>query len=220
MKDLEFQLKLNNKNKVQERDLFVNFIYNLLPEKYSDIDYSVSDDFQTNDSSIFYLKFKKIIDVFRVGFMFGSYIENEKNKNRKIRRAGKNESSRIDPFIEYLRCLGYSIKSEAGIFLITHEEKSSFLLGEYNTGLIFQCNFRTTDYAKSNRDEYLSFINTLNVNSDVAKFYDNENHMSCIFWFPNLFDKKYFGHFIDLWEEDISISITKTEIYDKFLLTE
>ncbi|MCU7490071.1 MAG: hypothetical protein HF312_00280 [Ignavibacteria bacterium] len=220
MTDLEFQLKLNNKNKVKERDLFVNFIYNLLPEKYPDIDYSVSDDFQTSDSSIFFLKFKKIIDVFRVGFMFGSFIENEINKKRKIRKEGKNESGRIDPFIEYLRFLGYSIKSKAGIFLITHPEKSSFLLGEYSAGLIFQCNFRTTKYSKASRNEYLEFINYLNVNSDVAKFYDSEDCMSCIFWFPNLFDKKYFGHFIDLWEEDISVSITKNDIYDKFLLTE
>lgn len=220
MKDLEFQLKLNNKNKIKERDLFFRFIYDLLPEKYPDIDYSVSDEFQTEDSTMFYLKFKEVNDVFRVGFMFGSYLENEKSKKRKIIKAGKNDSNRIDPFIEFLRCLGYSIKSKAGIFLITHEEKSSFLLGEYSTGLIFQCNFRITEFAKSNRDEYLTFINNLNVTSDVAKFYDSEDCMSCILWFPNLYDKKYFAHFIDLWEEDISVNITKNENYDKFLLTE
>jgi hypothetical protein len=109
----------------------------------------------------------------------------------------------IDQVIDHLKFLGYEVEKKQGRGLCVHERRPNFIFGGYYGGIYFKTLIDSNDYAKTNKEGFLSFINQLNRKAIFASiFVDDEWAIIFTVWFPGIYDRKQFGVFMDLWDND------------------
>ncbi len=113
----------------------------------------------------------------------------------------------LDLMCEHLKFLGYEIflTEEQERRYARHQDKVSFVLKQIDDVVKFFSRVEVRDArAKNNMEEYLEFINTLNTDALVTRFYKDEN-ANLLFVSQHLghYDKVMFARFLELWEFDL-----------------
>lgn len=134
-----------------------------------------------------------------------------KNEN-EMPEEGFVDKHLIDQIFEHLKFLGYEIEIKQGRAACLHERKRNFMVGGFYGGIYLKTLYDSTDYAKANRGDYLSFINQLNREALVACISVNDEWAAIFYaWFPGIYDKKQFGVFMDLWDHDTNDILMRSE---------
>ena len=126
--------------------------------------------------------------------------------------------------VTHMEFLGYKIKlEEEGIYYARHSGRFDLqiLTGETTEmGLLFGGKFVTTHQARNDRSGYMEFINDLNINSNVTKFFREPadgDELVYQAWYPGVYDKATFSMFIDFIQEDITVQFSMHKETDKYL---
>jgi len=110
---------------------------------------------------------------------------------------------RLAPFLEHLTYLGYEPQTDDAVVHARHEQRWNVLLREYRGGVLLTAFLSSNDYAKQHERAFLGFINHLNRQATVARFYsdDDRDLVMEAFW-AGPYDRERFGAFLELWDED------------------
>lgn len=106
---------------------------------------------------------------------------------------------------EHLSYLGYSTSRAKNTISAKHHIKPGFDILVVNNGVLFRAWFQHKEFPENRKGEYISAVNSLNINSTVAKFYvDQELDLIIEGWYPLPYNKKSFSNFVATWEHDFS----------------
>ena len=109
----------------------------------------------------------------------------------------------LDQIVNHLQFLGYEISQENNITRAKHPKKMSVVIRDYKGGILFASYNVSKDSAKSDKAGFLKFLNLLNANATVARFYADKDFDLCIeAWYPNFYEKENFGVFFEAWGTD------------------
>jgi hypothetical protein len=109
----------------------------------------------------------------------------------------------LDQIVNHLQFLGYEITQKDELRLATHPQKMNVMLRAFKGGILFTSINSCEDRARSDKIGYLSFINSLNNQASVARFYaDKDSDFYIEAWYPDSYDRNKFGIFLDAWETD------------------
>lgn len=140
-----------------------------------------------------------------------------KTKAKLIARVGELETSpqaqdigetsmsanTLDQIINHLQFLGYEITQKNELRIASCPKKMTANIRVFKGGILFTAFNRTESVAKSDVVGFLRFINTLNTNAAVARFYaDKDFDLAIEAWYPDFYEKSKFGVFWDAWETD------------------
>jgi hypothetical protein len=110
--------------------------------------------------------------------------------------AGPFEGS--DDYRAHLEFLGYTVEDRDASMLAKHDKFYNISVKPYNGGVLVVTFFGTTDKAKSDREGFFEFINSMNENAVAARYYeDDEGDVIVESWYPGAYDRSRFGVFID-----------------------
>ncbi|NPA05961.1 MAG: hypothetical protein GXO54_00965 [Chloroflexi bacterium] len=111
--------------------------------------------------------------------------------------------SKLDPFLEHLRFLGYEVQPDEQYVRAYHPTRWNLLVREFRGGVLFTTFLGGSAYAKQHPEAYLALINALNRGATVARFYaDKDNDLVMEAYWPGPYDRESFAQFMDLWDED------------------
>lgn len=143
----------------------------------------------------------------------------EKTKTPITIKLGEIEKKIID----HLEILGYEvvrndIENETVTIILKHENRSNLVITILNTlGCMF-CARYTLDKQKvsKKKEEILELLNKTNLNTIFTTFSIEENYevILCTAFFPYFYDKKIFGTFIDVYENEIKKKISSKEFQE------
>ena len=121
-------------------------------------------------------------------------------------------ASFIDQIVSHLELLGFQIKEKEGWFSCQHKMKKRLIFGDYAGGILLRSQYRSNNFAKENISDILIYLNKLNRETIVTRFYLNkEVSIIANAWFPGIYDERQFGSFMDLWEYDTMELLLKSE---------
>jgi hypothetical protein len=135
----------------------------------------------------------------------------EPKKAEKEKHEVIMEASFINNIISHLEFLGYKIEKMEGWFRCHHERKKTFIFSDQYGGILLSAWYRSNDFAKENKGEFLHYINQLNRKTIVTRIsLDGEGAINFDAWFPGIYDKEQFGLFMDLWDYDTAELLVKS----------
>lgn len=103
----------------------------------------------------------------------------------------------------HLEFLGYEVSVKDGSILAMHEERPSFQIRSASGGALLLSYWKSNDYARAHRAEFLELVNDFNSNATTATFYiDNDGDLGFSGWFNGEYEKTRFAHFLDRWNRD------------------
>lgn len=126
----------------------------------------------------------------------------------------------LDKIISHLEYFGYECKigKSKHTALCTHSLRVNILLEETETRFILKSSVKVTEKVKSNRHDYLEFLDELNRKSRVTRYYsDDDLDFVMETWYPKVYDKLHFGHFMDHWDVDTGVLIEANDNAKQFL---
>jgi hypothetical protein len=108
----------------------------------------------------------------------------------------------------HLELLGYEASLDEHMTIVSRSDKPVFGFFEYRDGVLFMCSFDVQQKAfEDTPREFLEFVNSANVGSKISRFYwEGGSPKAQLFveaWFPNWYERKAFGLFIDTYFEDM-----------------
>ncbi|MBU2453992.1 MAG: peptidoglycan-binding protein, partial [Proteobacteria bacterium] len=131
---------------------------------------------------------------------------------KPVKDSGDDIIKHIYTHLEYN---GYKITQHEKYVELTHPEKWNFSIKKYREGALINGTWTPNDYSKANRLEYLEFVNWLNSNATVTRFYEDKNSDLTFESWINSYEKKNFISFFERFTEDTS-GIDKAK-YKEFL---
>ena len=112
-----------------------------------------------------------------------------------------DSDSILDQISKDLSERGYNLRRSGLIYQAFHKTQWSFEYDRRVGGIMFQCFVRIEN--KIEPERLLTWINDLNRDSTVARFYiDEEGDFAYESWFPYFYDKAAFTSFIEAWIQD------------------
>ena len=69
---------------------------------------------------------------------------------------------------------------------------------------------RSNDIAKHNEYDFLQYINSLNLNTEVVTFLKGEGCLCFHATYVGLYDRREFGRFVHFWENDLTTLLDNT----------
>jgi len=120
----------------------------------------------------------------------------------------------------HLEFLGYAVEpQEEQRYAVSHTARVNFIMRPFAGGVLFTVYFKSSDQAKTEPLQYLGFVNALNQNAAVARFYADPDGDLCIeCWHPSNYERSQFGHFIQMWNRDNSELLQERPELSTFLL--
>ena len=110
----------------------------------------------------------------------------------------------MEQVLAHLEFLGYQITREGDLARCNHGTNWNAVIKPYQTGLLFLTFFGGGAVSKSNRAGFLEFVNHLNSEAAVSRFYvDSDGDLAAESWIPAHYDRQQFGHYLTLRERDI-----------------
>lgn len=108
----------------------------------------------------------------------------------------------------HLELLGYGITVEGDLIIVQRSDKPSFGLWSSSAGIMFMCLFDVRpEGVSTDLAGFMKFLNSANLGSEISRFYWDEDvadpKLRGEAWFPNWYEKKTFGRFLDVWLEEI-----------------
>ena len=128
-------------------------------------------------------------------------------------------ASVLVPFVEQLEAMGFVIGEEGASLSATHPQFDTFLLTEYENGIIFELAFKLTEEAKKDRLKYLEFVNQCNNDVPVmrASARNDEEVFVLDTWIPGNYDKDRFDAFMRLVIAEVTGVLFQNPDFKKFL---
>lgn len=111
----------------------------------------------------------------------------------------------LDEAVSHLEFLGYTITRNEDSTWARHSVKLNILLKVFRGGLLMTSFLRADETAKTDRPGFLDFVNKLNEQAAVTRFYaDSDGDLAMETWYPEgAYERIRFGHFLSLRESDI-----------------
>ena len=111
----------------------------------------------------------------------------------------------LEEAVNHLEFLGYTITRKEETTWAQHAVKLNITLKLYRQGLLLSSFLRADEKARVDRAGFREFINKLNEQASVARFYaDGDGDLAMEAWFPDgAYERIRFGHFLSLREQDI-----------------
>ncbi len=108
---------------------------------------------------------------------------------------------------EHLQFLGYKVEPAEDLLRATFDGPSlDFTLKKWRGGLLLMAAFGVADEALSGgpTNELLSFVNSLNKEATVGRFYfdDTDKTVTIEAWYGGDYDRERFGQFMQAWKGD------------------
>jgi molecular chaperone DnaK (HSP70) len=154
------------------------------------------------------------------GALFELYQEQikEMEAQKKQIKGERTMSDALDQIVTHLEFQGYEVERDGEIIKSRHQVKANIIMKEYSGGLLLTTFYGSSDYAKKNRNEFLAFINDLNNNARVARFYtDKDDDLIIECWYPKYYNRTDFGNLLECWNRDAQDSIVSHSNMKKFL---
>lgn len=141
------------------------------------------------------------------------------NPSAKPATPDEKDGSVSAPFISCLESMGFVIEKEGDSLSASHPNFDTILLSEYEKGIMFEIWYHPTDHAKSNREEYLEFVNQCNNDVPImrATARNEENVFVLDTWIPGVYDKEKSDIFIKLILAEITGVLFKNPGFSTFL---
>jgi hypothetical protein len=119
----------------------------------------------------------------------------------------------------HLSYLGYETTRVDNKLIAKHRSKPGLEIIFSKTGIIFRAWFKHKDINENELRNYVSFVNSLNNSSRVARFYiDSDYDLIVDGWYPLPYEKESFSNFTNAWLEDYSQIFTyNREVLQKYL---
>lgn len=109
----------------------------------------------------------------------------------------------IDQMVTHLEFLGYVPDRQEAFIRLTHTKYLNFVLKEFGGGVLLSDYFIGNAHAKETRPEFVDFVNKMNQQATVARFYlDDETDLVVEAWLPAFYDKAIFAATMDAWQRD------------------
>jgi hypothetical protein len=109
----------------------------------------------------------------------------------------------VEEFVNHLGFLGYESEEKDTYISVTHDEKTSFTLQEYEGGILVRGFYGGSEYSKTHKGQFLGIVNELNVSATVMRaFVDSDGDLGLEAWFPADYDKARFAIFVEAWQSD------------------
>jgi len=109
----------------------------------------------------------------------------------------------VEEFVNHLGFLGYESEERETYISVTHDERTSFTLQEYEGGILLRGFYGGSEYSKTHKGEFLDITNELNVSATVMRaFVDSDGDLGLEAWFPSGYDKTRFTIFMEAWQSD------------------
>lgn len=109
----------------------------------------------------------------------------------------------IDQIVNHLQFLGYETTQKDELRIAKHPQKMNIMIRPFKGGVLFTSINSCKPNAKVDKAGYLNFINLLNSNAAVARFYaDKECDFFIEAWYPDAYERNDFGVFLEAWETD------------------
>ncbi len=128
--------------------------------------------------------------------------ENEIKESTVLQEGELSNDSPLTEIAKVLISRGYNLRKADNIWQAFHRELWSFEFDERVGGILFQF-FVRTEKDKVSEIEMLRWINELNQQANVTRFYqDEEGDFAAEAWWPNTYDSRAFAAFLDAWIND------------------
>lgn len=119
--------------------------------------------------------------------------------------ASSSGDSVRDRIALHLEFLGYEITHEERFVRARHPLKPNLTVRTYGGGILHTAMWGCNDYAKEHSTEYLGWINGLNRDAAVVRYYADEDlDLFIEAWYPNIYERPHYGSFLEAWDRDMA----------------
>ncbi|MEM4234689.1 MAG: hypothetical protein QXU75_06045 [Candidatus Methanomethylicaceae archaeon] len=118
----------------------------------------------------------------------------------------------------HLQFLGYEVTREEKYVRARHPRKPNLIVQVYPEGILHTAIWATSGNAKINREGFLEYLNTLNENAKVVRYYaDKDLDLFVEGWYTGGYERTNYSRFLELWDADFEklAGMPETERYLK-----
>jgi hypothetical protein len=103
-----------------------------------------------------------------------------------------------DDYRQHFEFLGYTVEDGEKSLFAKHPDRLDVSIRSFNGGVLIVTIFGTTARAKKDRPGFLTFLNAMNTDAVVGRYYvDDEDDVIIEGWYPGTYDRTRFGLFLD-----------------------
>lgn len=104
----------------------------------------------------------------------------------------------------HLEFLGYKIERAEDCVFISQPGRFSWLLKDFRGGVLFRKLFSASEAGRERPEALLAFANRINAEAAFVRAYvDAQGDLAMEAWYPNLYERRSFGHFVMALDTDL-----------------
>jgi hypothetical protein len=118
----------------------------------------------------------------------------------------------VDKVAAHLEFLGYELERRETSIYASHPTKPNYLLSEFMDGVMHRTFWPANERAQDDRLGYLEFVNRLNHNASVTRYYaDRDGDLVVEAWYPESYDRARYARFYDGMNSDFGRFVLSPE---------
>lgn len=119
----------------------------------------------------------------------------------------------------HLQFLGYAIEREGDCIFVSQPGRFSWLLKDFRGGVLFRKVFSAGAGGRQDRAGLLALSNRINAEAAFVRTYvDAQGDLALECWYPNLYERRSFGHFVMALDTDLHEQLNRCRVEVNALL--